>query len=159
MHTQLSHPQPTRRSATGRSSARSRSSAPARARLLARPDREVPFGINTTIGSGAMILTLLACALVPGRDGAVRLAVICAVLAWFAASTSDVTAVAAVLVVTCLVGDGFLVNHEGLLSWHGWPDVWRVAALGAAAATGLAMGRALAWRSERRRFAVVRRWS
>jgi hypothetical protein len=106
-----------------------------------------------------MLLALLACAVVPGRDGAVRMAVICAVLAWFAASTSDIAAVAAVLVVTCLVGDGFLVNHEGLLSWHGWPDVGRVALLGAAAATGLAVGRTRAWLSERRRFTVIRRWS
>jgi hypothetical protein len=171
MDIDLTHPGPSRRrapdaatvtargSATAPDSATAPRSGPARPRAPVARDREVPFGISTAIGSGAMLVALLTCALVPGRDGVVRMTLLCTVLTWFAASSGDVAAVAAVLVVTCLVGDGFLVNREGLLSWHGWPDVWRVAGLGAAAVTGLAVGRIRAWLDERRRFRVIRAWS
>ena len=128
-------------------------------RLLPPRDPQVPLGINTAIGSAVMVLALVAAYLVPARDGMARLGLLCAVLAWFALACVDPAAVLVVLVVTCLVGDGFLVNHGGDLSWHGGPDAARVAVLAGAGLLGLLAGQARRGLADHRRFAVVREWS
>ena len=128
-------------------------------RLLPPRDPQVPLGINTAIGSAVMVLALVAAYLVPARDGMARLGLLCAVLAWFALACVDPAAVLVVLVVTCLVGDGFLVNHGGDLSWHGGPDAARVAVLAGAGLLGLLAGQARRRLADHRRFAVVREWS
>ena len=128
-------------------------------RLLPRRDPQVPLGINTAIGSAVMVLALVAADLVPAGDGMARLGLLCAVLAWFALASVDPAAVLVVLVVTCLVGDGFLVNHGGELSWHGGTDAARVAMLAGAGLLGLVAGQARRRLADHRRFAVVREWS
>jgi len=128
-------------------------------RLLPPRDPQVPLGINTAIGSAVMVLALVAADLVPVRDGMARLGLLCAVLAWFALACVDPAAVLVVLVVTCLVGDGFLVNRGGELSWQGGPDAVRIGALALAGLLGLVAGRVRSELAEHRRYAVVREWS
>jgi len=130
-----------------------------RGRVLPPRDPEVPLGINTTFGAVVMLLALVACALVPAQDGMARLGLLCTVLAWFAWTTVDPAAVLVVLAVTCLVGDGFLVNRGGELSWQGGPDAVRIGALALAGLLGLVAGRVRSELAEHRRYAVVREWS
>jgi hypothetical protein len=49
-------------------------------------------------------------------------------------------ALAGVVPLGWLVGNGFLENRSGELSWHTSPDLWLIGVLVVAAAVGLALG-------------------
>jgi hypothetical protein len=59
----------------------------------------------------------------------------------FAALTNDVLALIPVVALAWLVVNGFLVDRLGELSWHGWPDLFRLSLLACAGYVGLAISR------------------
>lgn len=109
-------------------------------RLLKTDDDGTPVGINVTVGAVVIVAAAFLAAHVPVAEGQWRCAVVAAAVGLFAAFTVDPRAVAAVLVPTWLIMNGFLVNRLGDLSWHGTADVDRFLVLTAAAVVGLAIG-------------------
>ena len=105
-------------------------------------DTGTPVGINVAVGAATITIALFAASAVPIVDPQWRCAVVAAALGLFAASTVDWVAVSAVVLPTWMVMNGFLVNHLGDLTWHGWADVDRFLALVAAGGAGLAVSAA-----------------
>jgi K+-transporting ATPase KdpF subunit len=99
-----------------------------------------PTGIAVAGGAVAVVAAATVAAFVPVSAGGVRLGLMAAALAGFAAAAVDLRAVAFATVLAYLVHDGFLVNRMGDLTWTGAPDVRRVEILAAAAAVGLLVG-------------------
>ncbi|MGC9669753.1 hypothetical protein ACNTMW_24800 [Planosporangium sp. 12N6] len=97
-------------------------------------------------------------AAVLARTPCPRLGLLTAAVAVVAVLAGDGRAALAVAGVAWPVGNGFLVNRYGELSWHGWLDGWFVIGLLAAAATGTVTGAARRALRQRRRwhpFAVL----
>ena len=107
-------------------------------------DREVPVGVDIAGGAAAVVLAALGASGVPATDGWWRVAVIGAVVAVFAAVTTDARAAVAVVVLAWLVVNGFLIDRYGQLGWHGDVDLGRLLVLAASAGLGLLLGRSRA---------------
>ncbi len=100
-----------------------------------------PLGISVGLGTVAVLVTVFVGALVPVHLAGVTWALLAAVVAGFAAWAADVAAAVLVAALTFLVANGFLVNRQGELSWHGAADLHRGALLLTAAAVGLVVAR------------------
>jgi hypothetical protein len=101
---------------------------------------ETPTGISTTVGA---LVVVVCCAAPPHLDAAgvnARLAVLALGLLAFSASVVDLCAAAVTVGVAFLLFDGFVVDHQGDLAWHGDPDLVRLAVLAGGALLGLAAG-------------------
>lgn len=109
-----------------------------------------PSGINVATGAVAIVVAACVAAAVPTVDGGWRWSILASVVGGFAGLTVDLPAVAAVIGLAWLVGDGFLVNRAGELSWHGWADLDRLLALATVGALGLLAGSVARMASERR---------
>ena len=124
-------------------------------------DNATPVGINVAVGAVAIVVAAFVAAAIPPVDGGWRWALLAAGVGGSAALTVDGPAVAAVVGLAWLVGNGFLVDRAGELSWHGWADFYRLLVLLAAGAAGLLaawLGRlAREWRDLARIDADVRR--
>jgi hypothetical protein len=116
-------------------------------------DGGTPVGINVAVAAVCLTAAVFAAAAVPITDPQGRCAVVALVLGLFAAFTVDRLAVAAVVIPTWMVMNGFLVNQLGDLTWHGWADVDRFAVLVAAGGLGLAISGA-----RRRMHGLRERW-
>jgi hypothetical protein len=115
-----------------------------RTRPAAAPalDERTPTGINVAVGAVVIVAAAVAAAFVPSTDPRLRFAVVAFALTSFAVASEDWRAVAALVPLTWLVHDGFLLDRFGVLAWHGWSDVTRGALLVAAALGGLALASA-----------------
>jgi hypothetical protein len=103
-------------------------------------DAGTPIGINLAVGAVMITAAVFAAASVPIADPQWRCAVVAVALGLFAAFTLDWLAVAAVVLPTWMIMNGFLVNHLGDLSWHGRADLDRFVVLVGAGLVGLAVG-------------------
>jgi hypothetical protein len=108
--------------------------------LAARDEAETPVGILIAIGAVTVVAAAAVAGQVPVADSGLRLAVMAAAIAVYAAFSVDVVAVAAVVPLALLVQDGFLLDRYGVLEWRGWSDLARLGLLVAAALVGLAVG-------------------
>lgn len=107
---------------------------------LTQPGNEAPFGINLCVGMLALVTGDFVAARVPASDMGLRCAVVAVALMLIGATTVDWQAVLALLIPGWLLLNGFLINRLGELSWHGWPDVYRLSALAGAGLVGLIAG-------------------
>jgi hypothetical protein len=105
-----------------------------------RDEAETPVGILIAIGAVTVVAAAAVAGQVPVADTGLRLAVMAAAMAVYAAFSFDVLAVAAVVPLAWLVQDGFLLDRYGVLVWRGWSDLARLGLLVAAALVGLAVG-------------------
>ena len=116
---------------------------PARpARCPVAGPRRTPVGIN--VGTGAALVaagTLVASGL-PGELAGLRFATVALGVGVAGAVTVDHVALAGVVVLGWLAGNGFLENRAGALSWHAFSDPYLIALLLAFAAGGLLAGHA-----------------
>lgn len=123
-------------------------------RVPAHVDTGTPAGINLGLGAVLVVAAVLVAAVVPPAHGYWRFGLVAAAVGSFAALTVDRTALLGVALIAWLLADGFLVNRDGELSWHGSSDIWRTMLLVAAGIAGLLVGEAhrqvAAWRSHRR---------
>jgi hypothetical protein len=110
--------------------------------LAARDEADTPAGILIAIGAVTVVAAAALAGQVPVADTGVRLAVMAAAIAIYAARWVDFVAVAAVVPLAWLVQDGFLLDRYGVLVWRGWSDLARLGLLVAAALAGLALGAA-----------------
>ncbi|WP_157546810.1 hypothetical protein [Hamadaea tsunoensis] len=103
-------------------------------------DHEVPGGI--LVGAGALVIIVagFVASAIPQSAGNLRYGVLVAAVLGFAALCRRWSVAIAVAGIGFLVFDGFLVNQLGVLSWHGWADAGRIAALGAALIFGRLAG-------------------
>jgi hypothetical protein len=108
--------------------------------LAARDEAKTPAGILIAIGAIAVVAAAAVAGQVPVADAGVRLAVMAAAIAAYAAFSFDIVAIAAVVPLAWLVQDGFLLDRYGVLVWRGWSDLARLGLLVAAALLGLAVG-------------------
>jgi MFS family permease len=116
-------------------------------------DAGTPVGINVAVGAVIITASSFLADAVPAGRPQWRCAVVALGLGLLAVVTADRLAVATVVVPTWMVMNGFLVNHLGTLSWHGWADVERLLALSLAGLTGLAVvAVARLWREQRERW-------
>lgn len=99
-----------------------------------------PVGINTALGTVALVAAASVAAAIPVAAGDWRLTVVAVAVGGFAAATVDHRAVAVVVGLGWLLVDGFLVDRLGQLSWHGPADLLRLLLLAGVAAVGLALG-------------------
>ena len=117
-------------------------------------DDATPVGINVAVGAVAIVVAAFVAAAIPPIDGGWRWAILAAGVGGCAALTVDGRAVAAVVGLAWLVGNGFLVDRAGELSWHGWADFYRLLVLLVVGAAGLLarwLGRlAREWRGQAR---------
>ena len=95
-----------------------------------------PFGINLAVGAVAMVTAAFA-AVAVSHDVPVRLAIVAAILALFAAVLTDVRASLATALLGYLLFNGFLVHRFGELSWAG--TAWQLHLTVFAAAVGLGL--------------------
>jgi hypothetical protein len=105
-----------------------------------RDEAETPAGILIAIGAVTVVAAAALAGEVPVADSGLRLAVMAAAIAAYAAFSVDIVAVAAVVPLAWLVQDGFLLDRYGVLVWRGWSDVARLGLLVAAALVGLGIG-------------------
>jgi hypothetical protein len=120
-----------------------RAAEPARPLLIGSDeadDTRLPSGILVGIGSLAIIVAGFVASAMPAGDPAVRYGVLVVTVFGFAALRGRWTATLSVAGIGFLVFNGFLVNQLGELSWHGWADAARIAALGAATIFGRLLG-------------------
>jgi hypothetical protein len=103
-------------------------------------EERTPVGINLAVGAVVVVAAAFVGAAVPAHDTGWRYALIPLAVAGFAAVTADQVALAGVVPLGWLVGNGFLEDRSGELSWHGSPDLWLIGVLVVAAAVGLAIG-------------------
>jgi hypothetical protein len=115
--------------------------------------REVPLGINATVGAVAVVLLCAVPSSVTGPEIDARLAVIAVGLAGFAVAVVDVAAIAISVGIAFVLFDGFVEGDHGDLAWHGRPDLIRLGVLCLAAVAGLLIG---AWRQRVERTAARR---
>jgi hypothetical protein len=103
------------------------------------PEGDVtPAGIAVAGGTAVIVGTALAAALVRPEDDVLRVALMAIALAVFAATTTARPIVMVALVpLSWLVVNGFLVDRYGVLTWHGPADIYRLLALASAAGAGL----------------------
>lgn len=105
-------------------------------------DTGTPVGINVAVGAVTISMAMVAAATVPITDPQWRCAPVAVAMGLFAAGTFDWRAVALIVVPAWMVMNGFLVNHLGELSWHGWADLDRFLVLVVAGGVGLAVASA-----------------
>jgi hypothetical protein len=105
-------------------------------------DAGTPVGINLAVGAVTITAAVFVAASVPIADPQWRCAVVAVAVGLFAAFTLDWPAVAAVVLPTWMIMNGFLVNRLGDLSWHGRADLDRFVVLVVAGCLGLAVGKA-----------------
>jgi hypothetical protein len=126
------------------------------------PDRlppQAPLGISVGIGAAAVVAAAFADAVVPHRLVSLRWLLLTLVVAGFALWAADTVATVIIAGLAFVLANGFLVNHQGELSWHGQADLWRLAVLVVAAGLGLALGYARSRRAARRRFVDLEAWA
>jgi hypothetical protein len=104
---------------------------------VSRTDGRTPTGIAVGLGAGFLLVAAVLGATVPASDPVLRLAPVVIAVALTGALTGDRLAAAGTAVTAMLVVNGFLVNEDGQLSWHGRADLWRVGILAVACAVGL----------------------
>jgi hypothetical protein len=103
-------------------------------------DDRTPVGINIAVGAVMIIVAMFLAARLPVADATWRSASVAVALGTFAAFTVDPLALAALLLPTWMIMNGFLVNRLGDLSWHGIADLYRILALAGAGGLGLMLG-------------------
>ncbi len=113
-----------------------------------RADR-TPVGVTIAGGVTALVGAALVTSLTPAQDSVLRVGLVAVALGAFAAATGEPFAMVALVPLAWLVVNGFLVDRYGVLSWHGWADVYRAVVLAAASVVGLAVSQRL--RKEPRR--------
>jgi hypothetical protein len=110
-----------------------------------------PAGIAVGTGAVALVGATLLASLLPGAGP--RLAVLVVTVAGNAFGADDAPAALTIAALAWPLGNGFLLNRMGTLSWHAGIDVRYLLALSAAAAVGTAaariLGRAAAARTMR----------
>lgn len=111
--------------------------------------REVPLGINATVGAVVVVALSAVPSSVTGPEIDARLAVMAVGLVAFAAAVVDVAAAAISVGVGFLLFDGFVEGNHGDLVWKGRADLIRLGVLCLAAVVGLLIG-ASQQRSQRR---------
>lgn len=89
------------------------------------PGFGIGIGFTLTLAAAAVLSELRP----DSYAGLVVMAVICAVCGW----STRISGVAVTAGISWLMLDGFVVGHEGQLSWHGTSDVVRLAVLFACA--------------------------
>jgi hypothetical protein len=102
-----------------------------------------PTGIAVAVGA-VVVVGAATLAAVLARTPGPRLGLLTAVVAVFAAVAGDGRAALAVAGVAWPVGNGFLVNRFGELSWHGRVDAWFVIGLLSAVSVGMTISQ-LRW--------------
>ena len=116
----------------------------------AQAEDRCPTGITIGIGAAAMVVTAFVAAAFPPAPGP-RLALLVVAVAAFAAVSGDGRAVVAVAVLAWPIGNGFLVNRYGELSWHGRLDVGFVLTLLLGASVGMVLSQVgVEWEAHRR---------
>jgi hypothetical protein len=105
-------------------------------------DAGTPVGINVAVGAVTISVAMAAAASVPVTDPQWRCAVVALAVGLFAMGTSDGRAVALIVLPAWMVMNGFLIHHQGELSWQGWADLDRVLVLATAGGIGLAVAAA-----------------
>jgi hypothetical protein len=111
------------------------------ARYALRTGRLAPHvGLQVGAGALAILLATMIGAGLPTATGLWRAVPVAVAVLTFALFGVDAAAVASTAVLGYLLVIGFLVNRFGELSWHGAPDVGRIALIGGAAAAGFAVG-------------------
>jgi hypothetical protein len=113
--------------------------------------REVPLGINTTMGGVVVIVSLAVPWDLTGPGIDARLGVLAVGLVAFAAAVVDVAAVAVSVGVAFLLFEGFVEGNHGDLAWHGRDDLIRLVVVCMAGAIGLLIGALRRWRERIRR--------
>jgi len=115
------------------------------------PDEDAyPTGIVVAAGAAALVGTACLAALLPHVPAA-RLAPLVAVVAVVAAWSGNGRAAVTVAALAWPVGNGFLVNGYGTLSWHPAVDTWFVLALLLALSLGMILSGVRRSRVEYRR--------
>ena len=104
-------------------------------------DAGTPVGINVAVGAVTISVAMLAAGSVPITDPQWRCVVVAVAVGLFALGTSDGRALTLLVLPAWMVMNGFLVNHLGELSWHGWADLDRFMSLIVAGGVGLAVAR------------------
>ena len=95
-----------------------------------------PTGIAVGVGAAATVgVAMLAATLPPSPLP--RLALMVGAVAVFAAVAGDGLAALSVAGLAWPIGNGFLLNRFGVLTWHGRVDAWFVLALVTAVAVGM----------------------
>jgi MFS family permease len=113
-------------------------------------DDRCPPGIAIAIGAVVLIAAALVAAALPPAPGP-RLALLVIVVATFAAGTGDGRAALAVATLAWFIGNGFLINQHGELSWHGRIDTGFVISLLLGVSVGAVAGQIRTeWRAHRR---------
>jgi hypothetical protein len=123
---------------------------------MSRADVRTPTGIAVGLGAGFLLVAAVLGATVPANDPGLRVAPMVIAVALTGALTGDRLAAAGIAVTAMLVVNGFLVNEDGQLSWHGRADLWRIGALAVACAVGLVLAAARHGRREAGREPVRR---
>lgn len=111
--------------------------------------RQCPVGVGLAMSCG--VLFAVAALLSPWHGaphGAVDLAVLGALVGVAGVLLSTPTALGAA-VFSALLLNGFLIDRDGTLQWHGWVELTRLGLLLAAALAGSALGWLLARRERR----------
>ena len=93
-------------------------------------DDRTPVGINIAVGAVVISVATYLAAWLPVADATWRCAVVAAAVGAFAAFTLDRLALAALLLPTWMIMNGFLVNRLGDLSWHGTADLYPISGSG-----------------------------
>jgi hypothetical protein len=104
--------------------------------------REVPVEGRTPTGlslaGGVVLVVLTATATAPLTHVAgLRIAAVTAAVLAFTTIAGDGRAAGGVAVIAWAVGNGFLINRLGRLSWHAEADTWFVMGLLGAVAVGM----------------------
>jgi len=118
-----------------------------------------PLGISVGIGTAAVVAAAFADAAVPHHLISLRWAVLTVTVACFALWAADALAALIVTAVAFLLANGFMVNRQGELSWHGRDDLWRLAVLLLGALLGVAVGQVRAHRAAQRRYVDLEAWA
>jgi len=105
-------------------------------------DEGVPTGIALGIGATAMVAAVLVAATIAPSEPAWRFGVVAGAVGLFAAWSADQRALLGTAAIAWLLANGFLVNRQGELSWHGSSDIWRMVVLVAAGTVGLLLNAA-----------------
>jgi hypothetical protein len=116
----------------------------------AQADDRCPAGITIAIGAAALIVTALVGAAFPPAPGP-RLALLVVTVAAVAAVSGDGWAVLAVAGLAWAIGNGFLINRYGELSWHGRLDTGFVLSLLLGVSVGMVLSQISVERRAHRR--------
>lgn len=115
----------------------------------------IPTGINVGAGSVVVVVAAMLAAPIPVVHAGWRFAVVAVAIGLFTFVSRDWRAAMATALLGWLVTNGFLVDRFGELSWHGAPDLVRLAVLLLTAGFGLAAGEGRRWLRELRTWWLV----